>query len=88
MNRLRAFNRGGNYNSSNSYSFPSFNGNNDRTNHNGNISFRAALPHLSDIANSRVCLQYAGLVKGFISSVVTGPKKVTAEITFSRKGSR
>ena len=60
MNHLRAFNRGGYYNSSNSYSFPSFNGNNDRSNHNGNIGFRSALPHLSDIANSRVCLQYKG----------------------------
>ena len=81
MIRLRAFNRGGNYNSSNGYSFPSFNGNNDRTNHNGNISFRSALPHMSDIANSRVCLQYTGLVKGIIPSAVTGPEKVAAEIT-------
>lgn len=41
---MRAFYRGGNYNSSNSYGFASFNGNNGRDNQNSNIGFRAALP--------------------------------------------
>jgi len=40
---LRAFNRGGNYNNT-ANGFASFNGNNARSNANGNIGFRAALP--------------------------------------------
>jgi len=39
---MRSFNRGGNYNSSNSYGFASFNGNNGRTDTNTNRGFRAA----------------------------------------------
>jgi len=40
---LRSFNRGGNYNNT-ANGFASFNGNNDRSNANGNIGFRAASP--------------------------------------------
>lgn len=39
----RCFNRGGNYNNTNN-GFPSFNGNNARSNANTNIGFRSAYP--------------------------------------------
>ena len=53
-----AFNCGGNYaNGANAGVFYA-NGNNGRTNANGNIGFRSALPHMSDIAGSRACFQY------------------------------
>ena len=53
-----AFNCGGNYaNGANAGVFYA-NGNNSRTNTNGNIGFRSALPHMSDIAGSRACFQY------------------------------
>lgn len=44
MRSRRSFNRGGNYNAGNANGFASFNGNNDRSNSNVNIGFRAASP--------------------------------------------
>lgn len=54
---LRLFNSGGNYNNT-SYGLASFNGNNARSNANGNIGFRSDLSFLSDVAGSRACIQY------------------------------
>jgi len=52
-------NCGGNYgNGSNAGVFYANGGNNSRTNANGNIGFRSALPHMSDIAGSRAFFQY------------------------------
>ena len=52
----RSFNRGGNYNNS-ANGFGSFNANNPRSNHNGNIGFRSASPALlpgHDVGRLRV----------------------------------
>ena len=59
----RSFNRGGNYNNT-ANGFASFNGNNDRSNANGNIGFRSALLTGHDVASLRAYLQHLFVGKG------------------------
>ena len=59
----RSVNRGGNYNNT-ANGFASFNGNNDRSNSNGNIGFRSALLTGHDVESLRAFLQHLFVGKG------------------------
>jgi len=65
---IESLNCGGNWNNGANAGVFYSNLNNGRGNANGNIGFRSALPHKSDIAGSRACFQHRG-VKGSASSI-------------------